>query len=685
MALRAVKEGNSAQATPAELAQAKWRSSGLSDKHAKRLRLRGLDAAATAALGPNFSECASLLIPYFDLRGKPTKFFRIRYLGILPGFAGQVAKPQRYAQEAGALNEVYLPPLFKKSWEEIANDVSIDLYGTEGELKAAAACAAGLACIGFGGVDVWRSSKRGITILPVLERFKWKDRKVRIVYDSDLSTNPDVIRAQRQLAHELLSRGAHVEIVNIPHPSDGTKLGLDDFLVRHGADKLKELVDDALPFPESDALWGLNEEVIYVKNLDSVIERPTGTMYERNRFEKGIYANRHYMETVVKKKQVSLVKKPLAPRWIEWEHRAEVERLTYEPGKPKDYNGLWNVWPGWGCEPKKGDIGPWEWLLDFIFKDETKIRSWFLKWLAYPLQHPGTKMYAAVLLWSREQRMGKGLLAYIMKAIYGQNFVEIKSQDLKGNFNSWAKNRQFIFADEINSKDAKVDADWLKGLITQDTMMIKEKYIPEYLLRDFMNYLFASNHPDALFVEDRDQRFLIHEIIGKPAEREKYEMVDKWLHSERGPPALFHHLLNLNLGSFNPREHAPETHGKRAMQMLGKGEVGIWATMLAEDPTSALKPLGENVATNCDIFTPRQLYRAFDHDGKARAGESSLGRALAAAGFRQLNHGIPIRTSLGLSRLYAVRNTVQWEQATRSELLDHYEKFWAVDSTERKL
>lgn len=686
MALRAVTaDASSRTPTPHELAQAKWRSSGLSDKHAKRLRLRALLGDQTEALGSNFHAVPALHIPYFDLKGKPTKFFRIRYLGALPGFAGQVAKPQRYAQQAGALNEVYLPPLFRKSWQEIADDPETELYFTEGELKAASGCAAGLATLGLGGVDVWRSAKRGVTFLSVLEKFVWKDRRVRIIYDSDLATNPDVVRAQRALAQELLGRGALVEIVNIPPGPNGAKVGLDDFLVQQGADKLKGLIDDALPFPESDALWGMNEEVLYVKNLDSVIERASGSMFERNRFEKGIYANRHYMETVVKKKQVSLVKKPLAPRWIEWEHRAEVERLTYSPGQPQDCGGQWNVWPGWGCQPKKGDIGPWEWLLDFIFKDDHKVRSWFLKWLAYPLQHPGAKMYAACLFWSREQRIGKGLLAYIMKAIYGENFAEIKSQDLKGNFNSWAKNRQFIFGDEINSKDAKVDADWLKGLITQAQMTIKEKYIPEYSIPDHMNYYFASNHPDALFIEDRDQRFLIHEIIGAPAPREKYEMVDKWLHQDGGPSALFYHLLSMNLGNFNPREHAPETHGKRAMQMLGKGEVGLWVSLLQEDATTALKPLGQNVAEHCDLYTPRQLYRAFDHDGKARAGESALGRALAAAGLRQLNHAIPLRTSLGLSRIYAVRNVVQWEQATKKEILEHFEKFWAADSTERNL
>jgi len=68
----------------------------------------------------------------------PHGFFRVRYLGPLPGFAGLVKKPDRFTQEIRALNEVYLPPLFGRPWEELAGDASIILYITEGELKAAA-------------------------------------------------------------------------------------------------------------------------------------------------------------------------------------------------------------------------------------------------------------------------------------------------------------------------------------------------------------------------------------------------------------------------------------------------------------------------------------------------------------------------------------------------------------------
>ena len=66
-----------------------------------------------------------IYIPYFDLQGNETGFFRFRYLeyGTERGFGALVRnrlKPLRYVQYPDTLNELYLPPL--TSWSSIAAD-----------------------------------------------------------------------------------------------------------------------------------------------------------------------------------------------------------------------------------------------------------------------------------------------------------------------------------------------------------------------------------------------------------------------------------------------------------------------------------------------------------------------------------------------------------------------------------
>src|SRR5574340_506120 len=151
----------------------------------------------------------------------------------------------KYESPKGRPNEVYLPPGVAAS----ISDPRAQLLLTEGEKKALGATQAGLPCLGLVGVYGWKDGKRE-ALLPVLERIAWRDRPVFVVFDSDAADNPDVQDAEARLGAHLTSRGAKVRAVRLPHgPADAdgkpTKMGLDDFLVAHGAVALQRLLDAA--------------------------------------------------------------------------------------------------------------------------------------------------------------------------------------------------------------------------------------------------------------------------------------------------------------------------------------------------------------------------------------------------------------------------------------------------------
>jgi hypothetical protein len=659
-------------------AKKKWESSGLEDGQAAMLKLDVLTSDETAKLNPSFIRAGSIRIPYFAPSGDLTGFYRIRYLEDLPGFAGVAKKPQRYAQPPKTLNDVYLPPMFEGTWQELMDDPAMTLYITEGEFKAASACAVGLPCMGLGGVDVWRSSKRGLDMLPVLKQTDWNGRRVVIVFDSDAATNPNVVRAQRQLAQELTARGAMPVIASLPAREDGGKQGLDDFLMARGATALEELLATAPLFLEAEALWGLNEEVVYVRDPGMVITRVSGQKMMPGAFKEHVYSNRHYLETQVTKKTQVTVKKPLAPRWMEWERRFELERVVYEPGKDAIVDNCWNQWRGWGCEPKEGDVEPWTWLLDFLFQHEESPdgRIWFEQWLAYPLQHPGVKMFTAAAIWGVAQGTGKTLVGHSMMQIYGTNAVELRDKDLKGGFNDWAENRQFVVGDEITGNDRRDQADMLKGMITQQQLRVNIKYLPSYTIEDRINYLFTSNHPDAFFLEDSDRRFFVHEVQGEPAELEKYKAFDKWRRSG-GASALFHHLLTLDLDGFDPKAPAPSTNSKSAMIRDNKSDIGAWCMALREEPDNMLRQLGTQASEECALFSAAQLQQAYDPESETKVTTNGLARELKRAGFRQVNDGIPVRTlGGGLQRLYAVRDANRWTSELPNALAAHWDTYF---------
>ncbi len=666
------------------------KGSGLTREQVKQLGWFGLNAAEVQKkLATTKAQAEGMMIPYFDFTGKPTQFFRIKYLDKLPGFAGLVEKPQKYAQPAGTLNEVYLPPILEVPWADVAEDINAPIYMTEGEKKAACGCAHGLATIGLGGVDMWRATKRGIEFLPQLEQVQWKDRQVFIIFDSDAATNPNVVRAQRQLAAALLAKGAKPSIVSLPATGDGQKQGLDDLLVAAGLDALMDEIAAAEPLPEATALWELNEEVLLIRDPGIVVVRETGQRLNCRDFQAIHYSNRHFIETVTAASGATTRKKvPTAKRWMEWPNRHEAHRITYAPGQGQLVNGAWNCWPGWGVAPVPGDITPWTTILDHYFAGEPAARKWFEQWCAYQIQHPGVKLFTYALLWSREQGTGKSFLSYSLKAIFGRNGIEVGNEALRAGFNAWQENKQFVIGDEITAGEARLDADKLKRMICQPVVRINQKFLPEYQIPDCINYLFNSNHPDAMFMEDRDRRGFIWRVPDERLPEEWWKKVaDPWLntnprkHDGPGPAYLMHHLLSLDLTGFNASAPAPVTEAKLEMIGHSKSDLGAWVAGLRDDPARLLAPLGERPAKECELFTSSQLLRAYDPDRKGRVSEPGMGRELVRSGFRQVNGGRTIRTQAGVFRLYAIRNEEKWQTASTKDMVVHFNRYFSPNAS----
>src|SRR5690606_12491893 len=100
-------------------------------------------------------------------KGKPDsahpywpKFYRVRYLAKGNSVVDLATnKSQRYAQPPNTGVCAYFPRIL--DWEAIAKNAEDDIYITEGELKAACACAHDFACIGLGGVWSFRAAHDG--------------------------------------------------------------------------------------------------------------------------------------------------------------------------------------------------------------------------------------------------------------------------------------------------------------------------------------------------------------------------------------------------------------------------------------------------------------------------------------------------------------------------------------------
>jgi hypothetical protein len=315
----------------------------------------------------------------------------------------------------------------------------------------------------------------------------------------------------------------------------------------------------------------------------------------------------------------------------------------------------------------------WHKLLDHLFAGDKGARKWVEQWLAYPLQYPGTKLYSDCLVWGRLHGTGKSLVGYTMFRIYGSNATELKQSHLLQTHNEWARNRQFVMGEEIAVGDKRELAELLKHMITRERLRINPKYIPEYEVDDCINYYFTANGPDSFFVEDEDRRHFIWEVTGKSLPREFFEEYDRALKQDRTlAPAVFAHLLSLDLSGFNPRAPAYETDAKREMIDLSRSDLGSWCAMLRDDPDSVLRM--DNQPIRFDLWRSEDLLRLYDPQGHKRVTANGIAREMKRAGFVRPAGTLGIRTHQGQVRLWCARNWQLHSTKTPKELGEFYDQ-----------
>ncbi|MDA8216195.1 MAG: DUF3854 domain-containing protein, partial [Dehalococcoidales bacterium] len=157
-------------------------------------------------------------------------------------------RPVKYETPAGAGLRLDCPPRCRP----MLADPNIPLWITEGVKKADAGASRGLCCIALLGV--WnfkgKNDKGGITLLADWDSIAMNGREARIVFDSDVTTKPEVQAALARLREHLQRKGAKVLVVYLPGGPNGAKVGLDDYLLAHTVNELQALVQAPPPEPQ---------------------------------------------------------------------------------------------------------------------------------------------------------------------------------------------------------------------------------------------------------------------------------------------------------------------------------------------------------------------------------------------------------------------------------------------------
>ena len=259
-------------------------------------------------------------------------------------------------------------------------------------------------------------------------------------------------------------------------------------------------------------------------------------------------------------------------RWQESDQRKIVkpEQVGFDPACT-DKNLLCNLWSGWPLKPIEGSCEQWLDLLYHICdgeKNAGELARWIICWLAYQVQNPGAKMQTAIVIYG-PQGSGKNLLFEYPLRIFGRYGRIIGQFAMEDKFNDWASGKMLVVCNEVvSSSDKWHIKNILKALVTDPTIRINPKNMQAYDEVNHVNLVFLSNERMPVVLEEDDRR---HFVIWTPPKREEsfYKAVAHEMYNG-GVEALFHMLLNYDVGDFNEHTKPPSTAAKNELIELGK-------------------------------------------------------------------------------------------------------------------
>jgi hypothetical protein len=212
----------------------------------------------------------------------------------------------------------------------------------------------------------------------------------------------------------------------------------------------------------------------------------------------------------------------------------------------------------------------WQHVHENIAHGDNHLMVWIKAWLAALIQHPEIRASVALVL-QGEKGTGKGAFAQIVGRLLGQHFLHITSPDvLTGKFNRILQDKPFVYADESFWAGDKKAESRLKTLITEDRIIVEEKFLPAYTVPNVMHLVIAGNDDWVVPAGRNERRFAVFNMSNAHMQDRGYFKAIFDQMDNGGYEALLHELQNFDVDACGADPHvAPVTKALADQQMLG--------------------------------------------------------------------------------------------------------------------
>lgn len=144
--------------------------------------------------------------------------------------------------------------------------------------------------------------------------------------------------------------------------------------------------------------------------------------------------------------------------------------------------------------------------------------QYVLKFLANINQNPTRKAEISILFRDMDKLLTEGggtgknlFIEWFGNEFIGSDYFHVvtNNAELYGDFNSVFEGKLLVFVEEASGKDNHSNHDVLKGRITSKKTTINRQNVAQYTVRDYTNFIMATNNRNSLPIKQGNRRFSV--------------------------------------------------------------------------------------------------------------------------------------------------------------------------------
>ena len=300
---------------------------------------------------------------------------------------------------------------------------------------------------------------------------------------------------------------------------------------------------------------------------------------------------------------------PFINKWIGFTHNIRrKDDVDIYPNSKDCQENIFNLWRPFAIELLTKPYTRKQIELNFILNHikilcnhDENVYDYFIKWIAQMIQYPHIKTIMPTFI--SGEGAGKGTLFKLFEKMLGNEKVfetTNPSRDVWGDFNGMMCNCFLVNLNELSKKDTIEAEGKIKGLITDNTLAINQKGIPQYKIKSYHRFITTTNKEEPINSTNGDRRnLIIRSSDEKKGDYLYFEMIHKYLEDNDVIRTCYDYFKGIEGMDKFKDISIPQTEYQTNLKELSKSPIEQWLDSFtrehSNDITECIELLGTDI------------------------------------------------------------------------------------------